>query len=56
MPGQGGGFGAFYLATAIINAATSTVNSALARKQQNELAVKNQQFTERMEHNRQNFQ
>ena len=23
MPGQGGGFGAFYLATAIINAATS---------------------------------
>lgn len=56
MPGQGGGFGAFYLATAIINAATSTVNSALARKQQNELTVKNQQFTERMEHNRQNFQ
>ena len=56
MPGPGGGFGAFYLATAIINAATSTVNSALARKQQNELAVKNQQFTERMEHNRQNFQ
>ena len=51
-----GGFGTAYLATAIINAATSTVNSALARKQQNELAAKNQQFTERMEQNRQDFQ
>jgi len=55
MPGSGK-FGAAYLATAIINAATSTVNSSLARKQQNELAIKNQEFTERMEHNRQDFQ
>lgn len=53
---KSGGFGTAYLATAIINAATSTVNSALARKQQNELAEKNQQFTERMERNRQDFQ
>lgn len=56
MPVQSGEFGTAYLATAIINAATSTVNSALARKQQNELAVKNQKFTERMEQNRQDFQ
>lgn len=56
MPGSGGVFGTSYLATAIINAATSTVNSALARKQQNELAAKNQKFTERMEQNRQDFQ
>lgn len=51
-----GGFETAYLATAIINAATSTVNSALARKQQNELTKKNQEFTERMERNRQDFQ
>ena len=52
----GGEFGKIYITTALINAASSTVNGALSRKQQKELALQNQQFTKKMETNRQNFQ
>lgn len=52
----GGGFGKIYITTALINAISSTVNGALSRKQQRELALQNQKFTSQMEQNRQQFQ
>lgn len=54
-PGPGG-FGKFYVITALINAATSTYNSAKSRQQQEALAEKNRALTESMEKNRQKFQ
>ncbi len=54
MPGEG--FSKVYITTALINAVSSTVNGYFSRKQQRELAVQNQRFTQQMEANRQNFQ
>ncbi|MBS5523702.1 MAG: hypothetical protein KHX56_15710 [Clostridiales bacterium] len=51
-----GGFGTFYIATAVINAFSSLYNGKLARDQQREIAQQNQEFSKKMEENRQNFQ
>ena len=51
-----GGFGSFYVITALINAATGVYNGYKSRQQQEMLAQKNRELTERMETNRQNFQ
>ncbi len=53
---KSGNFATIYVVTALINAATSTYNSAQARKQQEQLAERNRELTQSMEANRQNFQ
>ena len=49
-------FGSLYVVSALINAATSTYNSAQAREQQEQLAERNRELTKSMEANRQDFQ